>query len=69
MGAGQAASSDVSLSLHRLHAERGIMFLVVTHDAHLAERCDRRLELVDGRLHSDSGTSGNLPTVLTSGAL
>jgi lipoprotein-releasing system ATP-binding protein len=47
MGAGQAASSDVSLSLRRLHAERGITFLVVTHDAHLAERCDRRLELVD----------------------
>ena len=68
MGAGQAASSAVSLSLHRLHAERGIMFLVVTHDAHLAERCDRRLELVDGRLHSDSGNSGNSLAVLPSNA-
>jgi lipoprotein-releasing system ATP-binding protein len=45
--------------LRRLHAECGITFLVVTHDAHLAERCDRRLELVDGRLHTDSGNSGN----------
>ena len=59
MGAGLAASSQVFVLLRRLHAERGITFLVVTHDAHLAERCDRRLEMVDGRLHSDSNNSGN----------
>jgi len=52
----QAASSDVFALLRRLHAERGISFLVVTHDAHLAARCDRLLELVDGKLHSDTVT-------------
>jgi len=54
--------------LRRLHAERGITFLVVTHDAHLAERCDRRLEMVDGRLHTDSGNSSDLPATLASSA-
>ena len=32
--------------LLRLHAERGITFLVLAHDAHLVKRCARRLELV-----------------------
>ena len=50
----QASSADVFALLRRLHVERGIAFLVVTHDAKLAERCDRILEVVDGRLHSDT---------------
>ena len=50
----QAASGEVFALLRRLHAERGITFMVVTHDARLAARCDRLLELVDGRLHSDT---------------
>jgi len=65
----QAASSEVFVLLRRLHAERGITFLVVTHDAHLAERCDRRLELVDGRLHTDSGMGGTQPKILSSSTL
>jgi lipoprotein-releasing system ATP-binding protein len=50
----QASSAEVFALMRRLHAERGTSFLVVTHDAHLAERCDRLLELVDGKLHSDT---------------
>ena len=51
----QASSAEVFTLLRRLHAERGISFLVVTHDAGLAARCDRRLEVVDGRLQKDTG--------------
>ncbi len=53
----QASSAEVFALLRRLHAQRGITFMIVTHDAHLAQRCDRLLELVDGRLHSDAGVN------------
>ena len=50
----QASSAEVFALLRRLHTERGISFLVVTHDASLAARCDRLLTVVDGRLQSDT---------------
>jgi lipoprotein-releasing system ATP-binding protein len=31
----------------------GTTFLIVTHDPRLARRCDRIIELVDGRIDSD----------------
>ena len=50
-----AASSDEVLALTRRmqHAELKISFLVVTHDQRLAARCDRVIELVDGRIARD----------------
>ncbi|MDO8904429.1 ABC transporter ATP-binding protein [Hydrogenophaga sp.] len=48
-----ASSDDVFVLLRRMHAERGVSFVVVTHDARLAARCDRLVELVDGRISSD----------------
>ena len=48
-----AASDEVFALLRRLHAERGIAFLVVTHDPRQAARCDRIVELVDGRVRRD----------------
>jgi len=48
-----ASSSEVFALLRRIHAERGTTFIIVTHDPRLAARCDRRVELVDGRIAHD----------------
>ena len=53
----QASSAEVFALLRRLHAERGTSFIVVTHDPRLAARCDRLVELVDGRIDHDGVTS------------
>jgi len=39
--------------LREINREDHTAFLVVTHDQRMAERCDRILELVDGRIVSD----------------
>ncbi|MBA4265095.1 MAG: ABC transporter ATP-binding protein, partial [Comamonadaceae bacterium] len=51
-----ASSNDVFVLLRRMHAERGVSFVVVTHDSRLAARCDRLVELVDGQIASDEAT-------------
>jgi lipoprotein-releasing system ATP-binding protein len=48
-----ASSDEVFALLRRFHAERGTSFVVVTHDPRLAARCDRIVELVDGRIARD----------------
>jgi lipoprotein-releasing system ATP-binding protein len=48
-----ASSDEVFALMRRMHAELNTSFLVVTHDARLAARCDRVLELVDGQLVQD----------------
>ena len=48
-----ASSDEVFVLLRRMHAERGTSFVVVTHDPRLAARCDRLVELVDGRIARD----------------
>jgi lipoprotein-releasing system ATP-binding protein len=40
--------------MRRVNESRGITFLVVTHDDRLAHRCDRIVELVDGRIAADA---------------
>ena len=48
------ASSDAVFALLRqIHEQRGTAFIVVTHDPRLAQRCDRLVELVDGRIARD----------------
>jgi putative ABC transport system ATP-binding protein len=39
--------------MFRLNRERGTTLLLVTHDAHLASRCTRRLALEGGKLVGD----------------
>jgi lipoprotein-releasing system ATP-binding protein len=47
-------TADEAFSLLRdVNRAQGVTFLVVTHDRRLAERTDRIIELVDGRIVSD----------------
>jgi lipoprotein-releasing system ATP-binding protein len=47
-------SSDVAFDLMReINLRLGTTFLIVTHDPRLARRCDRIVEVVDGRITSD----------------
>ena len=47
-------ADEVFALFRRLHRELDFAMLVVTHDPRLAERCDRIIELVDGRIVSDA---------------
>jgi lipoprotein-releasing system ATP-binding protein len=47
------SSDEVFAMLRAFNRKAGITFLVVTHDPRLADRCDRIIELVDGRVVSD----------------
>lgn len=48
-----ASSDEVFVLLRRIHEERGTSFVIVTHDSRLGERCDRLVELIDGRIAGD----------------
>jgi len=49
------ANADAVFDLMRdVNATSGTAFLIVTHDPRLARRCDRIVELVDGRIVSDT---------------
>jgi lipoprotein-releasing system ATP-binding protein len=39
--------------LRKVNRDGGTTFLIVTHDPRLARRCDRIVELVDGRIVAD----------------
>ena len=47
------AADDIFALMRKFNRERGTAFLIVTHDPRLARRCDRIVELVDGRIASD----------------
>ena len=40
--------------LFKLNAEKEVTFVIATHNRELAERCDRQLEIVDGRIGNDT---------------
>jgi putative ABC transport system ATP-binding protein len=46
----QATGDAVMDLLFRLRAETGTTLVLITHDAHLASRCSRRVHLADGRV-------------------
>jgi lipoprotein-releasing system ATP-binding protein len=47
------SADDIFALLRTFNRRAGVTFLVVTHDPRLAERCDRIVELVDGRIVGD----------------
>lgn len=50
-------SADSAFALmRRFHKERGMAFLIVTHDLRLAKECDRVIEIVDGFIKSDDSS-------------
>ncbi len=51
------SGNQVFALLRQVNREQGTAFLIVTHDPRLAARCDRIVELVDGRIRSDQPVS------------
>ncbi|MCW0202445.1 MAG: ABC transporter ATP-binding protein [Rhodanobacter thiooxydans] len=50
-------ADDIFALLREFNRERGSACLIVTHDPRLAARCDRRIELVDGRLAASTSAA------------
>ena len=46
-------ADDIFVLLRRFNQERGMAFVIITHDPRLAERCDRKISLVDGVIAED----------------
>ncbi len=63
----RASSDEVFRLMRHMHRERGTAFLVVTHDPQLADRCDRVIELVDGRIESDTPRSAAVSVAAPAG--
>jgi lipoprotein-releasing system ATP-binding protein len=45
-----ASSAAIFELMRRFNRESGTAFLIVTHDPRIADRCDRVIEMVDGRI-------------------
>lgn len=54
----RASSDEVFALMRQMHRERETAFLIVTHDPRMAARCDRVIELVDGRIERDGPPPG-----------
>jgi lipoprotein-releasing system ATP-binding protein len=48
-----ASSDEVFALMRTMRSELNTAFIVVTHDSRLAARCDRIIELIDGKIESD----------------
>ena len=53
-----ASAEDVFALMRSFNRELGTTVLVVTHDPRIAARCDRVVELLDGRIVADSAPRG-----------
>ena len=57
-----ASADDVFRHLRAMHAALGTAFVIVTHDMRMAARCDRTVELVDGRIVRDGPSAPSAPS-------
>ena len=53
----RATGADIVALLFERHASAGATLIIITHDESLAERCDRVLEMQDGRIVADSAAA------------
>jgi lipoprotein-releasing system ATP-binding protein len=53
------SSNEVFSLLRRFNAQARTTFLIVTHDPRISRQCDRVIELIDGKIHSDRRTEGS----------
>jgi lipoprotein-releasing system ATP-binding protein len=51
------SANEVFDVMRRMHAALKVSFLLVTHDPRLAARCDRVIELIDGRIERDDAVA------------
>ncbi len=56
-----ATADDIFALMRRFNRDRGLTFLIVTHDPRLAARCDRIITLVDGRIATDLPNEATKP--------
>jgi lipoprotein-releasing system ATP-binding protein len=56
-----ASADEIFTLLRQFNRKAGTTFLIVTHDPRLAARCDRIVELVDGRVVSDRHNAARRP--------
>ena len=56
-----ASSDEVFVQLRRMHAELGVTFIVITHDARLGARGDRLIEWVDGKIARNEPVNPSAP--------
>jgi lipoprotein-releasing system ATP-binding protein len=55
-----ASSDEVFAHLRQIHQQLDTSFVIVTHDPRLATRCDRLIELIDGRIARDGAVGAGL---------
>jgi lipoprotein-releasing system ATP-binding protein len=49
-------ADEIFALMREFNREEGAAFLIVTHDPRLADRCDRRIELMDGQINMEVAT-------------
>jgi putative ABC transport system ATP-binding protein len=54
--------AQIEQLLFDLNEKQGTTLIIVTHDKTLAQKCDRTIELKNGRILSDSSPGNNIPS-------